>query len=287
MGLSKPAALFLLGELRRGVNFSKTLILGRQNIAMLNKEYMDLCSSLQVSPQRGFPYADDFFYGLGAKKLNFMDASAYEGADMIYDLNSPFPQTLTEKWSCVVDGGTLEHIFNFPEAIRNVMRLIEEGGHFLLFTPWNNYAGHGFYQFSPELFYRIFCEDNGYEIQRILVFKGGRWFSVSDPNLLAARVETTESGPTELFISAKRKKCCPIFFRWPQQSDYSRSWLDRNKAHVKSLNKASTLKACLLKKFIFLQKAQRFWQNKKFRRANHFSRASWASPVPQKNGIPS
>jgi 2-polyprenyl-3-methyl-5-hydroxy-6-metoxy-1,4-benzoquinol methylase len=53
----------------------------------------------------------------------------------------------------VFDGGTLEHIFDYPTAIKNCMKMVKPGGHLLLTTPANNWFGHGFYQFSPELFY--------------------------------------------------------------------------------------------------------------------------------------
>jgi hypothetical protein len=45
--------------------------------------------------------------------------------------------------------------FNFPVALANAMKMAKIGGHFAARTPANNQCGHGFYQFSPGLFYRI------------------------------------------------------------------------------------------------------------------------------------
>ena len=77
-------------------------------------------------------------------------------------MNLPIGDDLKRKFSVVIDGGTLEHVFNFPVAIKNCMQMLDVGGHFFVHTMANNFMGHGFYQFSPELFYRVFSPENGF-----------------------------------------------------------------------------------------------------------------------------
>ena len=89
-----------------------------------------------------------------------MDFSAYEGAAILHDLNEPVGDELKEKFTFVLDGGTLEHIFNFPVAITGAMEMVAVGGHLAIVTGGNNFFGHGFYQFSPELFFRAFNLEN-------------------------------------------------------------------------------------------------------------------------------
>ena len=62
----------------------------------------------------------------------------------------------------VVDGGTLEHVFDYPTALRNAMRMVRVGGHLILNAPVNNFPGHGFYQISPELFFRCFHDNSAF-----------------------------------------------------------------------------------------------------------------------------
>ena len=83
----------------------------------------------------------------------------------------------------MVDAGSLEHVFDVPTAIRNCMRMVAPGGYFLAITPANNTMGHGFYQFSPELFYRVLSDANGFTVERMLVTgtSSTRWFEVADP----------------------------------------------------------------------------------------------------------
>src|SRR4029077_10267153 len=102
-------------------------------------------------------YADDFWNEfLDAESVETLDYSTYEGASIVHDLNSPVPASLHGRFDAVIEAGSLEHIFNFPMAIRNLMRMTKVGGWVFITTVANNLCGHGFYQFSPELIYRIF-----------------------------------------------------------------------------------------------------------------------------------
>jgi hypothetical protein len=49
-----------------------------------------------------------------------------------------------------IDGGTLEYVFNLPMAVGNLMGLVKGGAAYTQ-SPCNSLAGHGFYQFSPEI----------------------------------------------------------------------------------------------------------------------------------------
>lgn len=286
MGISISSARFLIGKMRRGVDFSKTLTLGRQGVYMQRNQYKVVCSLLNVQAPRHATFADEFFAGLGAQSLDVLDASSYEGADLTHDLNSPLPTAFHKRWSCVIDGGTLEHVFNFPEAIKTCMEIVEKGGHLILITPWNNWAGHGFYQFSPELFYRILSADNGFLLERMLIHQDGKWFSIKDPDSLGMRVEGNGSQPTQLFISAKKLKTVPIFSQWPQQSDYSKAWITAARPSVQSAAPSESFKGHLLEQFPFLENMQTNWRRLKEARTQKQKKTLWAQSVSQNNGIP-
>ena len=49
------------------------------------------------------------------------------------------------------------------------MEMVKRGGHFIGVTTLNNFCGHGFYQFSPELYYRVFAPGNGFEVVKMYV----------------------------------------------------------------------------------------------------------------------
>ena len=232
MGLDINAVQFLIDARRRGAEFGDVLTLGRQDLNVYPAKMAEVLES------HGFPaaafkgddkalYSEPCFQSLGARGVSSMDASGFEGAGFIHDLNEPIGGELKERFDLVYDGGTLEHVFHFPMALRNCMEMVRPGGHLFIHTITNNWCGHGFYQFSPELFFRALSPDNGFEVTRMVLHRVGpygRWYEVSDPNAIRSRVELLTFTPVMLLIQARRVKSVPVFARAPQQSDYTPRW---------------------------------------------------------------
>jgi hypothetical protein len=242
MGIERYFAEFLGGAARAGIDFRRTATLGRLNLfvdhrslAAVLRETCGPVTDDEVHAVRTASggYAEEFLRRLGANDITSIDASAYEGASLVHDMNAPIGGALRRKFSVVIDGGTLEHVFNFPVAIQNCMQMLDVGGHFFSHTMANNFMGHGFYQFSPELFYRVFAPENGFCVRRIVVFEQrvGRpqWYEAADPNDIGERVELINGRPTYLIVHAERIADVPIFAAPPQQADYSAHW-SRNAA---------------------------------------------------------
>jgi hypothetical protein len=76
-------------------------------------------------------WGEAFFRLLGAQRVDSIDASSIEGASLIHDLNTPIDDSLKERFSLIYDGGTLEHLFNLPQALRNCMEMLRLGGYFV------------------------------------------------------------------------------------------------------------------------------------------------------------
>ena len=110
--------LRLLSESRKGgLSFSSTIMIGRQNYWALNPS--DLCSALGIKSEDASAlfeqrYIEPLLKRLGAVRIESLDNSAFEQATVIHDLNEPIPEHLKASFSCVFDGGALEHVFNFP-----------------------------------------------------------------------------------------------------------------------------------------------------------------------------
>jgi|GEM_PF-4150963 len=137
--------------------------------------------------------------------------------------------------------------------------MVKVGGRFIMFTPTNNAMGHGFYQFSPELMYRVCHPDNGYKIERMHILDlrlfRPRLYEVADPSDVRDRVMVTETrSPAILFVQAVRTESKPIFAVTPQQSDYSQRWDDHateaDKDKVYSKNSTGQKFALLLRRHI-------------------------------------
>jgi hypothetical protein len=163
---------------------------------------------------------------LGAQRIESLDASAFEGASIVHDMNRPIPGELKAAFTLVLDGGSLEHVFAFPTAIQNCMEMVAVGGHFVGISPANNYLGHGFYQFSPELYFRIFTRQHGFRLEKLVVFRRDdrRWYAVADPAEVGRRVTLSNSRPTLMAVIAQKTHEVAFSPLTAQQSDYSSKW---------------------------------------------------------------
>jgi hypothetical protein len=231
VGLDWNGLNFLAEARKGGVNFDRTITLGRQN------QYVSAYAVQQIFDASGLPlrspgdhkgYSETLFRELGASVVDSTDNSGYEQATIVADLNDPFPEHLFESYDAVFDGGTMEHVFNFPQALKNAMSLPKLGGTLFIHTMLNNWAGHGFYQFSPELFHRTLNRENGYQIVRMIAhphYAGAPRFECPDPEQLRGRLEFAGSWDgLMLFVEARREQIVPLFRKTPQQSDYAAQW---------------------------------------------------------------
>jgi len=234
MGVNREALGLLALARASGADFSKVLMAGRQLLTV------DTPQLAQFFNQRGRPdlaskagemRGDGFCEGLlraafGAGSVLSMDYSDYEGAGLIHDLNTPIRPG--DAYSLVADFGTLEHVFNLPVAFDNLAKLTAPGGHILHVLPGNNFVGHGFYQFSPELFFQIYSPERGYSDTRVFASTGNLpdvWFEIRAPRELKARVDITSEGQLYLMVlTRKTGEPAPLVEKAVQQSDYVEIW---------------------------------------------------------------
>jgi hypothetical protein len=236
LGFTKDAVSFLLHCRSRGVDFSQCATIGRQalhlNASELRRVFKRNGRRLTSQETGAFfgaetNYAEPLLELLGAKRVDSFDASAYECATIVADFNNELSDTHKEQYSAVIDGGSLEHVFNYPQGLRNAMEMVRVGGHLILVTPTHSRSGHGFYQISPELFHRALCEANGFAPPEVLVSssRGDAWYRVVDPVDVGGRIVINPKRYSDhLFVFARRLGSVPIFTAWPQQSDYASAW---------------------------------------------------------------
>jgi SAM-dependent methyltransferase len=186
MGIVPYNAPLLFNEGRRRPFVGKVLQLGRQDIFFNREEYEEIAvlSGFSVRPEPLLPFVAargqtknvlsdiEFFRRLGFDEvfsLDFFDDGL--PGSLVFDLNSdePPPSSLG-RYDFIFDGGTLEHLFHVPNALRNLHALLNPGGRVLHLNPASNMIEHGFYSFSP-CFYEDYYEANGYKICDVRIFK--------------------------------------------------------------------------------------------------------------------
>ncbi|MGA0562248.1 hypothetical protein ACO2RV_07340 [Ancylobacter sp. VNQ12] len=235
MGIDATSAIYLLSLKRSDTNFSSVLTLGRQDISHIRaKDFDEIVAKSKIAIDdktkkdiTSDKWADDLFRYLGASSVEAIDASDYEGADHIHDLNDSVPIALHDKYDVVFDGGTLEHVYNIPNALLNCMKMVKIGGHFISIAVCNNFVGHGFYQFSPEFFFRSLSKKRGFEIKDAIFVELGHspirhpiWHRVPDPDVVRGRVTFTGNKRVYMIIRAQKISSIDLSGVFPQQSDY-------------------------------------------------------------------
>lgn len=178
MGIARSGSTLLIRESLKGGFQGAILQLGRQDIYFTHESYAEQASkegiTLRTLPEitkRRNPYypeidtIDDhaYFRALGFDRVESVDASQFEGATFMHDMNLPVPSELFEQYDVIYDGGTLEHIFNIPMVLKNIHSMLKPGGKIIHFSPVHNFVDHGFYDFSPCLFVDYYLA-NDYDI---------------------------------------------------------------------------------------------------------------------------
>lgn len=221
MGIDAHAVHLLRHARRQRGPLGRTVTLGRQALhlgpaAMKQWTGLDAASgSVHCEPM--------LMAHFGATSVDSIDNSAYEGASIVADMNRPLPDALCGQYDSVLDFGCTEHIFDIGIALRNTIALCRPGGTILHVVPANGFCGHGFYQFSPEMFFSCYASSNGFEATEVYVadlLDRNHWYRVSPPSG-GHRVNIRTSSETYVIVMTRRTSTHVVEV---QQSDYIHAW---------------------------------------------------------------
>lgn len=220
---------------KAGARLDDFLMLGRQSLAltpaMLEHLHATYGTDLRGVDWNARMWAEPLFERLGASRIESLDFSDYEGARLIHDMNRPWPEGQPPgQFDVVLDGGTLEHVFNLPQALLNTMDLVKPGGCLLSVSPADGWLGHGFYQPQPEFFFRMLTPGNGFRLDGLWLAEFGpapaksRLFALKDPAVTGCRPLVPGRRPLVMLVHATKlaeHTGPPI---WPGQSNYTAMW---------------------------------------------------------------
>jgi SAM-dependent methyltransferase len=261
MGLDITALNFLNLIVKKKL-LGNCITLGRQT---LNLHSTTIKKTLNIKSEYVHNnYCEDLLLKyFGASNVESLDFSDFEQATHIVDLNLPLPKKYHGIYDTVINFGTLEHIFNISEALKSCSALCKKGGQILHVLPSNNFCGHGFYQFSPELFFSLYSEKNGHAETEVFLS------DITDNNFIY-KVNIPKIGSRiNLFsFNSLYVLCRTVFIENKlldlnvQQSDYLYSW---NKSKQEIFNSSFyeeplTIKE-KLKKYYFFYRFLNFINN--------------------------
>jgi SAM-dependent methyltransferase len=140
-----------------------------RNFIKANPKARILTLGRQIVDGKKLVYIDEV---INHNLIYSVDISHAEKPDYQADLcNTNFPSIVGINYDLIIDGGTLEHCSNVPVAMESISRCLKVGGTFLSLQQLN-FAGHGFWNISPEYLYK-WTFFNGYKDQRITIKRLG------------------------------------------------------------------------------------------------------------------
>ena len=206
MGLDLHAYNFLKYITKDSYFLGKTLTLGRQEDHLPNRYRL-------INPETGIPekFCENTLIKLfNASEVHSLDGSNYENATFVQDLNKPWKSKdlVKQQYSTILDFGTLEHVFNIPQALNSIANSCEIGGRIVHVQVHSDFCGHGLYQFSTDLFFNWYSQENGFEDVEIFIapfVSPNIWFRCLRPKV-GDRCELTGRYVPNSYILVKAKK---------------------------------------------------------------------------------
>jgi SAM-dependent methyltransferase len=251
MGIGLKAARFLIEETLKRPFSGSVLTLGVQKtpftLGLLCKSARQIglaasaISTFESLPEKQRATDRQLLELLGFDEIMRSDVSDYEGAELIFDLNDSRgpPPEFRHRFDCVIDGGTLEHVFHVPNALKNIFEFLRVGGRIIHMSPTNNYVDHGFYSFSPTFFYDFYSE-NRFELNQCQLIRHNKevekrpWIAA---NYTPGSLDHVSFGGLDdnmyvtFFVGTKRAES--TWDRVPEQSLYKKKkWTENSQGNV-------------------------------------------------------
>jgi len=120
--------------------------------------------TIQTGPGSQLVTAESFMRHLGVHAIKAIDVSDYEGAEIVHDLTIPIPSELENISDFIVDGSTLDNVWDPALALKNLARMTRPGGRIVSVNMASNTYGPYTILSAPRVF-DFFAENEWRDIR--------------------------------------------------------------------------------------------------------------------------
>jgi hypothetical protein len=261
MGLTLRFIDSLLREHSHRPVTGDVVLIGRQTVYLTPAEVLSLMSQhgidaasaapdgieidrSTVNRLGGGPAADlisdrALFRLLGASRVSALDHDSYEGAEIIHDLNRPLPLELRNSADFIVDGSTLDNVFDPAIVIRNFSEMMRPGGRLLTTNMYSNH--HEPYCIVPPLWFLDYFVVNGFADCKVYIIVNTEPYNVFtidiDMLLDPARFVSAFASPFEMttLVLAEKSEHATTHITPVQQHYRSREDWDRYRRSLRRI----------------------------------------------------
>jgi SAM-dependent methyltransferase len=168
MGLSLPLISALAGIVQSYRVGGELLALGVQTIRCGGDPATQALRSMRGPSVAALPARCDHrevYRGIGFERSTSIDLFEAEGPDRVVDLGGPMPADFHGAFDAYLDAGTLEHVFDVRASLSGLIACLKPGGIAIHLSPLAGFENHGFYQFGPKLFARLYAANGFRDLQ--------------------------------------------------------------------------------------------------------------------------
>lgn len=233
MGIQNNGIKFLFNARHEGASFNDSLTIGRLGLRSQRHQLQDLLLENGIDKARDITWVkkmntEDVLSLLGATNIDSLDYSDYQNCTIVHDLNLPLSNEHHRKYDAVIEGGTIEHVFNAPLALKSCMDAVKKGGRIYIMQNGPNFYGHGFYTFGPEFFFSALSPRYGFELEHFLIYDHSTpdmIYTVKDPGVTGNSAMVITEQPSSVLIQARRiGEGDDLLQSPPNQSGYEVLW---------------------------------------------------------------
>lgn len=141
----------------------EVLAIGRQHISPTAEHILDMLRRYNVPVLSStFEAADkeqhgphgavsdtSLFRSFTTARYLTADISPYEGAEFIFDICGEVPPELIGRFDFIIDGGSLDNVFDPLRMLVNMTRMLKPGGRMLVFA-WSNTFPSAYVKITPD-----------------------------------------------------------------------------------------------------------------------------------------
>lgn len=176
MGIMAPLARAILQEHKFRPISGDGLLIGRQTVPLTLAQARTLLGQegIEINPNfdpdapwvmdkdtrasKGHGYISDrgFFAMFSDVRLQTLDVTDYEDADIIHDMHIPVPDRMAEQFDFIWNGSCLDNMFDPATAMKSTARMLKPGGRAICMEMLTNHF-EAYVTFSPAWFFDYFA----------------------------------------------------------------------------------------------------------------------------------
>lgn len=257
MGLLAPLAEFILNEHKYKSIQGNVLFIGRQTVFLNEQTLGTMLSNFGLTNRAPGPIEYDsetlgargqrlitdryFMKSIGVDRVQFLDVTDYEHADVIHDLGYPIGKDLEGKFDFIYNGGCLDNMFNPGVALMNLSKLLRPGGRLICMesaSSWNS----PYLMYPPGWFYDYFVANGyadcktyiaAYRTNEELLFGPWNWFSINMQENRNGPAPEADRGVHLLVLTVAEKASDSTSDKQPIQHQYrfNAKWIEEYDAN--------------------------------------------------------